>query len=712
MRKDILSLCIMLLHLFIFSLIHIQSGYAQNKPPASNDSKDSSSKKQGNKKMKKNQGKNIQVEKKEEGEEEEHEDESLEPVENEEEGGTSNQELKLGTPDLKKGETKQGVLGGGQLVPPSFLGTEQTLPEEETEGIKEKEEIQEPEVKEEVEKAPQKVSKVPPKQVLQEPAWKEETTKFLDVTGYFRLRGNLFYRFDMGYPSTNPHIPFPRPYESRVDPRVESDYSGDKVPCGYSGDTPDWCGKHLLTGANIRFRVEPVITLSEMVKIKSQFDILDNLVLGSTPEGFASAPSSSGGLKSTPSPDPWVPISAFSGTQVPPNWRNSLTNPISVRTVWGEVLLKNIGLLKFGRMPSSWGLGLLANDGRCLDCDYGDIADRILFSTKLFDTIFAAGWDFPVSGPTSQRFYDMQGQPYDVSAEDDVSQWLGVIAYKLEKEEEDRRLSLGKPVFAGGLYYLYRKQNLSAMESESTAPGADPSSVRLVERDAWAHIGDIWLKFLIGDFRAELEFVIIGGKIGNIAPSSYTGESLNLFQFGGVLQMEHTFLDDSLSVMFESGYASGDQNVEGLSPEGGLLVQRPGSGSTIMSRDDWITSFRFDRDYHVDLILFREILGAVCSSYYFKPSVSYWFVKNHLYGKLDIIYSRASEFISTTGNDGNLGVEFDLSLTYKTKDRFSGMLQFGYLIPLDAWKEIEAIPNAVRSLDHPLRLQIVLAIEY
>jgi uncharacterized protein (TIGR04551 family) len=637
-------------------------------------------------------------------EDEEIEEDVVEDVEDEEdveeEGEEGGGELELGKPGMEKGgQPDAGMISGSELAPPSFF----TAPSAE-EG-----EIEEEGGEEGAKKPPEEGKKEAKKEdkgkVVEEPAWQEKTSKFFEVTGYFRFRADLFYRLDMGFPADSLTGPFPVPFESRWDPEVQADYTS-KVPCGIEGDHYGWCGKHLLTGANIRLRVEPVISLSEMVKIKAQFDVLDNLVLGTTPEGYYSQPGDLG-LERV-SRDPWVPIGAFAGTQVPPMWTNSLTSPISVRTAWGEVLLKNIGMIKFGRMPSQWGMGILANDGSCLDCNYGDIADRVMFATKLFDTVFGAGWDFPGSGPTSETFYNTQGQAYDVSVADDIYQWLLVIAYKQEKEEEEKRLALGKPVLAGGMYGLYRQQKLSA---ESDVPGASSVDIEFVHRKAWAVIGDLWFRFLMNDFRAELEWVMIGGQIGNLGLTSYTGESINVMQFGGALQLEQRFLDDRLAVNFEMGYASGDQNVEGMTPAEGLLYQNAGSGSTLMSREGYATAFRFDPDYNVDLILFEELLGQVSASYYFKPSVSYWFVKDHFFGQLDIIYSRASEFISTNGNNGNLGVEFDVSLKYKTKDRFTGILQYAYLIPLDAWKDLPG-PEAYRDIKHPMTLQAMLAIEY
>jgi hypothetical protein len=39
-------------------------------------------------------------------------------------------------------------------------------------------------------------------------------------------------------------------------------------------------------GANMRFRLTPELHISDNLRVLSQIDMLDNLVLGSTPSGF------------------------------------------------------------------------------------------------------------------------------------------------------------------------------------------------------------------------------------------------------------------------------------------------------------------------------------------------------------------------------------------------------------------------------------------
>jgi len=506
----------------------------------------------------------------------------------------------------------------------------------------------------------------------------------------------------MGFPAGDRYHPFDRPLE-----QTSEIFWDGGTQCTDSGKKPKWCRNRTLAGANIRLRFDPVINLSENVRILASFDILDNLVLGSTPEGGGAAL----GYDATgnfgfvvPPRNPWVPLESFTSTQDSPSWHNTLQSAISVRAVWGEVLFKNIGMIKFGRMPSHFGMGLLANDGSGIDDNYGDIADRVMFATKLFGTILAVGWDFPASGPTSMKWSRQSGQAFDASQVDDVNQWLFVVAYKQEKEEEERLLSLGKPAFSAGLYSLYRTQVLSA--ENWNLPGASVDNIEMVQRDAWAVIGDLWFRMLVASTRLELEGVIIGGKIANIEQENWIDDEYTVLQWGLALEFEQKFLDDSLYVLFKAGYASGDSNVEGITPNNGLAAQNPGKG------DHTISAFRFDPDYNIDLILFEELMGQVGAAYYFRPSIGYWFLRDTLAAQLDIVYSLASEPVSTNGNSPHLGLEFDLTVRYQTKDHFIAMLQYAYLVPLPGFQDLRGLPDAHRNLSHPQTLQGFLGIVY
>src|SRR5262249_42499569 len=124
------------------------------------------------------------------------------------------------------------------------------------------------------------------------------------------------------------------------------------VPICETDVSPGGCADNLdtdtLGGANMRLRLEPVFNVYEDIKIKMQWDILDNLVLGSTPDGFPVNPIS--------------PLLAFSQSQISPSdGRNALIDSIRVKRVWAEVGTP-LGQIRFGRMPSHFGMGLLANE--------------------------------------------------------------------------------------------------------------------------------------------------------------------------------------------------------------------------------------------------------------------------------------------------------------------------------------------------------------
>ena len=103
-------------------------------------------------------------------------------------------------------------------------------------------------------------------------------------------------------------------------------------------------------------------------------------------------------------------------------------------------------------------------------------------------------------------------------------------------------------------------------------------------------------------------------------------------------------------------------------------------GTDCVRVDNDVTNFRFDSDYIVDMILFREILGTVTDAFYVKPHISYAFTPD-LGVRADVIYSQAIFASSTPGQQNPLGLELDAKAWYATDDGFYFMPQFGVLLP-------------------------------
>ena len=432
------------------------------------------------------------------------------------------------------------------------------------------------------------------------------------------------------------------------------------------------------------------------VRIKTQVDVLDNLVLGSTPEGGF-------GLSER------TPLSVFSQTQVPPeSGKNSYVDSIRVKRVYGEVMTP-VGLFRFGRMGSQWGLGVLANDGNCLDCDYGDSADRLMFVTKVANHYIVPIIDFVASGPTSATANEAFGQPHSRDNLDDATNYTLAIARRDTDVETSRKLTAGQNIINYGVYFVYRRQVWDAASFyKSASPyGGDVQDAQgFVPRDAYAFVPDLWFKFQTRKLRLETELVGVYGRIGNRAPigelAGNPGESQELLlrQFGGVVQGDYKVLDN-LSLGGEFGFASGDKAFGMGNRPGRLGPTKPGNidgyqfnCSSNPCSDNQIRNFRFNRDYRVDLILWREILQGITDAIYIKPNVRYEVTEGlnlHLAG----IYSRAIYGESTPSSviqdgvaigDPNLGIEIDAGVSYATDDGFFASLAYGVLFPLPGLK--------------------------
>ncbi len=551
------------------------------------------------------------------------------------------------------------VRPGGNLPQPGQQGPVETKPD----GV--------------AEQAPKVPGALPTTPVLPPPKGKRKKFQVFELDGYFRLRSDWFKKFYLGFNDDPAQggAPFRNPLGCKADPTIAADA----------------CRETLRT-TNMRLRLEPVINIDERASVHFQVDIYDNFVLGSTPDG----------LFADGSPAPThIPIGAFSPGQTPPEaGRNLDRDSITVKRAWAEVMTP-LGMLKFGRMPSHWGMGLLANGGGHdpftgeydLDADYGDSADRLLFGTMIPGTELRAviATDWPSTAPTAAQSdiyrnrYD--GQPFDLDDGDDVYQWVFVLAHIDSPEDFQDLRDQGEWAFNYGTYFVRRTQ---AFDQRGIRIGEAPDAeAEYVVRDAEAYIPDVWIKLGYKKMLLELEAVAILGSIGSLedvgVPLDSDHDSFKVRQFGGVARFNYKFVDDSLVLGFESGFASGDQWDN--SPQGTTNVRDaralPGPG------DFSINAFRFDFDYKVDLILFRELLGTVTNAIYVKPTFQYDLTDRFTL-KAQTVWSFAHKPISTPGNSSMYGVEIDSDLGYQNEGFFAG-LSYGVLFPLGA-------------LDHPVNL--------
>lgn len=576
-------------------------------------------------------------------------------------------------------------------------------------------------------------------QEWEEEKWVEEvkpSLNFLELDGYFRTRFDLFSRLDLGTFDPNAAGGIGRGTSSVPPPTMYRPFDGEG--CGENGEPPNFPGDECdpaggatdtLLSMNMRLRLDPTLNVSDDIRVRSTVDVFDNLVFGSTPEslpGFAQ--------------NPTLPLPLFAASQnAPQEGLNSMYDAIRIKRLWGEVMTP-LGQIRFGRMPQHFGLGLLANDGNRIDSDYGDNADQVVFATRIAGHYIVPGYSWSSSGPNGRgggagiggdsgfaAYPAENGQRYNLDPADDVHSLLLVIAKRDKEEDIAEQVRNGGIVFNYGLFGVYRTQQYD-IPNFYTKPGGQAvtsnpiaSPEEYVRRDANAGIGSLWARFQWDKLKVEAELVGIGGVVSGTSttsdsqfdpdlrvvdaadPENLKNEALVILQGGAALESSYKLLNDQLTIGLDGGIASGDDAFGfGLRP---VINQKPRAGDfdgkqygECLDRDpdgtdrdedgvvdctrvdNDVTNYRFDPDYQVDLILFREILGTVTDAFYVKPHVGYNLTEN-LGARLDLIYSHALFGSSTPGLQNPLGLEIDVTGFYGTDDGFYLMTQYGFFLP-------------------------------
>src|SRR5438105_10397544 len=350
--------------------------------------------------------------------------------------------------------------------------------------------------------------------------------------GYLRLRGEFLNNLDLGR-------------------------GGDKA--GYNlfpGPFIGTGGNHSQSDANLRFRFEPTFEVSEDLSIYAQLDILDNVLLGSNPV-------------SDPYLDPFTPLHVLASSRG--------AEAIKLKRVWGRVNTQ-LGELLFGRMGYHWGLGILHNDGNCLDCDYGDTYDRIAFAPReIKGHTFTLMFDLLYKGAGTTGDFGELGRSVDLDTLDDGYR-LGLSVTRLETPEAvKRKLDAGQWVFNYGLLLDYRTQGwdtVTTTDVSNVSTLGQFFSLRgnVIKRDAKLYQPDFFVSLKKRKWRLDLEVASTIGNVGNrasrdvdIANNAQLTQSISFLQLGAAMQTDVAFFNgDALLVGLEAGGASGDKGAYGF----------------------------------------------------------------------------------------------------------------------------------------------------
>ncbi|HIA03179.1 MAG TPA: TIGR04551 family protein [Myxococcales bacterium] len=481
----------------------------------------------------------------------------------------------------------------------------------------------------------------------------------LTHTGYLRFRSDLFI---------NPHMGI-------IHPTTGAPIGGMRKPV--DGNS--------YSSTNIRFRWNPTLNIGQAFKVHTVIDALDNVVLGSSPDSGASRPDS--------------PFAFSADSQDP----TAEEDAIRVKQVWGEWNIGHSFLLKLGRMGDHWGLGMVHNDGRCEDCDFGDLTDRVSMFFKIsgFNSLWF--FDSPAEGHIGQ-LPGAYGQASDLANEDDVYRWGFTVGSQpmdvTSRAKRRRELARGKVVVDWGVRNDFITQDFHTdVQSTTTASCAstagqtvDADCVKLQSREANLWLPNLWVKLQWKPhyntyFRAEFEAAATLGDVKYTQNLKSPSSAKEFVGFGGAAELE--FTTGKLTMLLHTGLATGDETAFGSfgpgfhEPNDSLY----GQNQTVQDNTT-VERFLFNRDYHVDMLLFRQQIGTITNSFYVKPAVRAYLLKSEeqeMGMEVGALYGHALKPESTPGKDSPLGIEGNVRLFFRQPKTFSADLEGAVLMPLGAF---------------------------
>jgi hypothetical protein len=590
--------------------------------------------------------------------------------------------------------------------------------------------------------------------------------QLFELHGNLRMRSDYFHRLDLGllYDDTDNKahkffIPPSETPETTDSGALVTNDAGCRAQLSAQGVSPARQARRCqrrrgFGGANMRLRLSPTIHVTDTVKIHAQVDLLDNLVLGSTPDSFSAE-------------NPWAPIDLFTRTQYPQlAGVNSFNDSITVKRGWGEIRFGFGMKLEFGRMPNHWGLGIVQNDGngydrnekadiiRMVDTDYGDSVDTVRLSfdfgaDKRRAINVGVSYDWAASGPTTAQLLGPQWQSGNLVAQtlsaelyDNVHQFSVWVQRHDDPSMLRRKLSSGNPVVNYGLKTWIRWQTVdraigapglgdglginpsiypddaneevgdpdglshagvplgNGMEDEDGNSGVENYAASLVHRRGWILTPDLWFRVNWRTMRIEAEAAMI---VGN-----FRHRNLDVSRTDDSFDVDAAVADDSTRIL-QFGYALEfkyglfkdrfhiglDHGIAtGDSPRYQYQLQSPlaNDGGDYNN----FSTFRFNPAYVQDLLLFKELIGTVANAGYVKPWAAFYFFQDNFSARLDVEFAGAMNKSGTLAGDKSLwGLELAGAIRYHDADEpIFFQLQYGAMFPFGAWNAVRESTNA------------------
>jgi len=240
--------------------------------------------------------------------------------------------------------------------------------------------------------------------------------------------------------------------------------------------------------------------------------------------------------------------------------------------------------------------------------------------------------------------------------------------------------------YGGAEVYVWQDKDTPA-DYLLPMPGPMPATMA---RGLSAFVTSAWLRVETPRLRVEAEGDLVSGRVeqGSLVPGFLLRQPVEMLQHGLAVESELGAPTEQLGFGVDAGYASGDPapgfgafpSLDNATPQRGDLdgaqVRPPG--------DLRVDNFRFNPNYRIDYILFRQIIGTVTDAAYVRPHARIElgaFGPGKLTARFASVASWAIEPGSTPSGKRFLGVEVDSQLAYGGKDGLVAQLVHAVLFP-------------------------------
>jgi hypothetical protein len=369
-----------------------------------------------------------------------------------------------------------------------------------------------------------------------------------------------------------------------------------------------------------RLRLSPIVSYKEDTRLQLEIDAIDDVIWGDNAS-----------LAST---------SLFAGSPSNTDLEGGEVTSLKLNRVWMEFPIP-VGIMRVGRQPSQWGLGLLANAGDGFDDNFGEnhygaTYDRILFATRPLAVaqgimgredsglplFLVVGMDRLVEDPL-QQYYGFSCEPGVAEGDEDYSAACdsdgdGVTDLEhgisddergAEDRQEDWWAEQVDDVYEMVYALIYKGDELEI----AGAPGKLITGAYVVHRkqretDSNVVILDYYLNAKVRGVLAQFEGLTIQGTTSAITlPGAYDPygdldnplyKEADIWGYVGRLGWENNLL----TALVETGYASGDDYVA----------------------DEAFTGRPLHADFNAGLLIYEEILARVSAATWTEGAEGLW----------------------------------------------------------------------------------------